>query len=494
MNSSPVSVPVANSRERFHGRIVFLVAFPCIAFGLEPYGKMLFQSLTILLLAYIGYEIFMEHSEGKDRILSDPCVLSSIVTFGIFFGISNFPFFGTTDYEFGDSFQDVNYVWMNRAMLLVGVSAVAMWIGYGSAVGKYATSQLRESRYLKKFLRKSYRLRWPVIWLCLIVSIFSRYAQISLGIFGYSSEIEQLYALAPFRQYLDIGASLGRVGLVGVSLAYFSGDDRSFYMKCTLIIFLLYEVAFGFLSGLKLQSIAPLIIVGLCRYVFVGKIPIWNILAAAIVLYFAYMIIEPFRFMRYSDESFKNRDIAATGSAMWDIAKDPERFSFEETSYRQSFVLRSGLTLEAARSIRFKEESRLPDDAPKFLQKILISPIYAFVPRLLWQGKPIADIGIWYGRAVYGTKIDLGSSAMSPVGYLYFAGGGIAVLVGFCLLGLMLRVFCYSFWNIGSGGMFVFLGMLGMYFWIDSDVAGVFISTFRFLPLLIISQRFLFLS
>ncbi|MBE0669380.1 MAG: hypothetical protein IH588_02225 [Anaerolineales bacterium] len=475
-------------------RILFLVAFLCIAFALEPYGKLLFQLLTFLLLAYIGYEIFMERSEGKGRILSDPCVLSSIVTFGIFFGISNFIFFGSTDYVFGGSFQDVNYVWMNRAMVLVGVSAVAMWTGYGSRVGKYGTSQLRESRFLTKFLRKSYHLRWPVIWLCLIVSIISRYVQISLGVFGYSSEIEQLYALAPYRQYLDIGASLGRVGLVGVSLAYFSGDHKSFYMKCTLLIFLLYEVAFGFLSGLKLQAIAPLIIVGICRYVIAGKIPIWNILASAIILYFAYMIIEPFRIMRYSDESFQTRNIVSTGSAMWDIATDPDRYSFGETDYFQSFVLRSGLTLEAARSIRFKEESGLPENAPKFLQNALISPVLAFVPRLIWQDKPFGDLGTWYGRVVHHSPVDLTAYSMSPVGYLFFAGGSIGVLVGFYIIGLFLRVSCYSFYNIGSGGMFVFLGMLGMFFWIDNDIAGTFTSVFRFLPLLIVSQRFLFVS
>jgi hypothetical protein len=494
MNASAAFVPLTADRARVMGRILFLVASLCLAYGFEPYGRAVFMLLTFFLLVYIGFEILMERSTGVKRIFADPCALSSIVTFGIFFGISNFAFFGTADYEFGDSFQDVNNTWMNRAMLLVCVSAAAMWVGYDSTAGKCFSEQVRNNRFLKGFLRKTYCLRWPVIWICLLVSLVSRFIQISLGIFGYSSEIEQLYALAPYRQYLDIGASLGRVGLVGVSLAYFSGERKSRWTKYALAMFFLYEIFFGFLSGMKLQAVAALIIVGVCRYAITGKIPVWSIVASAIILYFAYTVIEPYRIIRLSDEDFRTRDIVATGSVMLDIAIDPEKYSSMETSHLRSFVLRSGQTLEAARSIRFKEESGLPEDAPEFLRNILISPALAFVPRLAWREKPFGDLGIWYARVVNHSPVDLTSHAMSPVGYLYFAGGSIAVLAAFFVIGLLLRVSCTSFRNMGGGGMFVFLGMLGMFFWIDSDVAGIFTSAFRFLPLLIVSQRFLFES
>jgi hypothetical protein len=477
------------------GRILFTVSSFCVGYGFDLSGENEFIFWTIMLLSYLGFEIIMERLEGEERIFSNPCVISSIGTFGILFGVSNFGCFGTDNYVFADgTFQDVNFVWMNRAMALIFLSAIIMWVGYGSLIGKEIASRLWKNRFIGGFLRKTYRLRWSVIWFCLLASILSRYIQISLGVFGYSSEIDQLYALAAYRQYLDLGVSLGRVGLAGVALAYFSGEEKSFYTKIMLVFFLIYEILFGFLVGFKGQTIVPLIIVGLCQYIVTGKNPKWSIFIAIIVLYFSYMIIEPFRVIRNSDESFQNRNIAEIGSTMWNIAKGAERPSFEESSYLAGFISSSGLIVEAARSIRFKEENDIPEGAPEFLRNILISPIYAFVPRFFWQSKHLANIGGWYAQVVHQQTTDTNSIGMSPIGYLYFTGGIIAVLVGFYFIGLLIRIFCRRFSGFESGGIFVFIGMLSMFIFVDSAVDSMFASVFRFFPLLILTQRFIFIE
>lgn len=481
---------------RTFGRSIFIVVPPLIGYGFGISGGVGFVFWTVMLLAYLGYEMLMERVEGKRKIFSDPCVISTVATFGITFGVSNIGCLGAENFVFADgSFQDLDYVWLNRAMTLIFVSAVMMWVGYDSPVGRLAANRFWKNRFFENFLRKTYRLRWPVIGLCLVASVASRYVQASLGVFGYSSEIDQLYAVAAYRQYLDIGVSLGRVALVGLSLAYFSGEDRSPSVKYALLLFLVLEVGFGFLSGFKGQTITPILIVMICQYIITGKFSKRGIIATALILYASYLIIEPFRFLRYSDEGFRGRDIATIGSAMWEIAEDPDRFGFNrETSRLEEFINRTGLTVEAARTIRFKEEIGIPEGAPQFLRNILISPVYAFVPRLVWESKPFGNLGQWYGQAIHRETTEVNSIGMSPVGYLYLTGGVIGVVVGFYAVGFLLRIFSGSLVAVGSGGMFVFIGMMSMFMFVDSSVDIMFASWFRFLPLLVLSQRYLFVS
>jgi len=482
-------------RTRMFGRFCFIVVPFLVGYGFPFSGESKFIFWTVALISYLGYEIFMERKEGNGKVFSDSCLISSIATFGITFGISNIGCIGAENFLFADnSFQDIDYFWINQAMSLIFASSIIMWFGYDSYIGRAASNRLWESRFIDNFLKKTYRVRWPIIWFCLLVSILSRFIQVSLGVFGYSGEIDQLYAMASYRQYLDIGVSLSRVGLVAVSLAYFSGEDRSSRVKYAIALFLIIEIVIGFLSGFKGQTVMPLIIVGVCQYLATGKIPRWNIAAAIIVLYFSYVIIEPFRILRYSDEYFDGRDIVAIGSAMMAIGGDSDNFALQGKSHWRSVIVRSGLTVEAARSIRFKEENGIPEGAPQFLRNMLISPIYAFVPRLVWGGKPFGNLGQWYGQAIYQETTENNSIGMSPVGYLYFAGGVVGVLVGFYVIGATIRIFCGSNILSGSGGMFVFIGMLSVVMFVDSAVDSMFSSVFRFFPLFLLGQRLIFVS
>src|SRR3546814_15261390 len=77
--------------------------------------------------------------------------------------------------------------------------------------------------------------------------------------------------------------------------------------------------------------------------------------------------------------------------------------------------------------------------SPTFLTNIALSPAYAFIPRVIWKEKPSGDLGLWYTHVVMGLG-SYSSTAMGPVTYLYFAGGALAVFVGFMGFGILQKV------------------------------------------------------
>ena len=51
----------------------------------------------------------------------------------------------------------------------------------------------------------------------------------------------------------------------------------------------------------------------------------------------------------------------------------------------------------SANVITYKDKFGIPDnDNPMFLQSIIFSPAYAFIPRTVWRSKPRDQIGAWY--------------------------------------------------------------------------------------------------
>jgi len=81
---------------------------------------------------------------------------------------------------------------------------------------------------------------------------------------------------------------------------------------------------------------------------------------------------------------------------------------------------------------------------------------------------------------------------MSPFTYLYFAGGFVAVFMGFFVVGVVQRVWLERFLLAGSGGVVIYMGMLGGLVNIDSSFNTFFIGLVRLFPLLLLAQYGLF--
>lgn len=448
---------------------------------------------TVLMLGYLSGEIWnLCTNEGRWNWLN-PVILASFFTFVLSFGVSNVIFFMPEEMVTLVGLEPIATPWMNQLMFLVMLGTLAMWLGYDCWVGRKLGQMVQNSRFMKRWMSTSTQFNRPVVCAFLGLSLGARLVMINLGVYGFSSDLDQLIVGATYIQYLTIAESLGQLALLGLALQCFASSRPNLFNRQILLLVLSYEVAFGFLSGFKSQVFMPFIVVGFAYYSQRHRIPRWMIPAVLVGIFAAYAVIEPFRGARYHDASFDGTDVgsiattmATAGSAGGDDDEGP--------STALSVLARVNLTYVASRGIEYAATTRLPENSPNFLGELFLAPVYAFVPRFLWEGKPFQSIGFWYTVEVMGYGLEdgiLSSTAMGPVTYLNFAGGPLAILVGFFAIGMLQRMLFDGFQSFGIGGLIIFFGLLRSLVMIDSAVNTMFTSIIRLLPLLIIAQYLL---
>lgn len=94
---------------------------------------------------------------------------------------------------------------------------------------------------------------------------------------------------------------------------------------------------------------------------------------------------------------------------------------------------------------------------------MIIAPIIAFIPTILWPGKyefinSIAD-GVEFGRLYFGLDNNASGVAITQVGELYLNFGLIGILVGTFLIGILLRLSYRTFIEYGRNPLGVLIYM-----------------------------------
>jgi hypothetical protein len=257
-----------------------------------------------------------------------------------------------------------------------------------------------------------------------------------------------------------------------------------------LVLILLYELGFGFLSGFKGAVVTPIVIIGFVYYSQKNKFH-WMLLPALSVgIIAAYAVIEPFRDYRNTNINYSGTSVASIATAI----NSTNWFDSSKTNERASTGLlvlaRSNLTYVGSLGIEFSAKQKLPKESPKFLEDTLLAPIYAIVPRFLWRSKSIENTGQWYTTTVVGLDV-FSSTAMSPFTYLNFAGGPLAVGIGFFLVGVLQRGIFHGLRRFGGGGTLMLLGMLGVLSQMEHSYSHFLVNFIRLFPMLFLAQYFL---
>ena len=259
-----------------------------------------------------------------------------------------------------------------------------------------------------------------------------------------------------------------------------------------MVFLLVYESIFGFLLGQKGAVVMPLATTGAVYYYTKNRFPWKAFLAGIVLLYMAYVVIEPFRRSRYDDPDFQSGSIVAIASNVISAGKSYERDSAIDI-FKSQIAMRINSTLMAACSVKYMDEKGLNQDAPAFLWNLFLSPFHAVVPRFIWPTKPMESTGQWFNKEVLGAPEDAASSfAMTPIGYLYFAGEAYAICIGFFLIGILQRWAAFSFSGRGSGSEVIYFCLLGTLVQLDNSVNAIFLYTARNLLLAIGVQYILF--
>lgn len=493
-----LDVPVLGARKP----IAAHVALSLIVLALGAYAKnsdeisdtgsdVAFPALCLLVIGYAAAQSLLVRRCERALWLVNPAITSAFLLHLLPTASAlSLPFL-PEELQWGagfDPFADqwaIRYEWLN----LLGV--VALWTGYWSGLAGLIARTLASSHALRRLIRPGLSLNLGVAIALVLVSTGFRLLTIRLGLYGYSASPERRELADAYAQYLGMAGELGKVVLVAVSLATFRGKLGKWPMLALLVT----ETVFGILSGFKSAVIVPSIIVGLCAYAVRGRLP--AILVPTVVLgtFMAYAVIQPFREARFREFEFDSTSLSSivdTFVASRDSAYAQAEPDGPVAATTASFFVRMSDVVTAAKGIEFAERWQvLPEGSPDFLRDILLSPLYSVVPRLLWEGKPLNDVGGWYTQVVMGEGTT-SSTAMYPVTFLNFAGGALAVVLGFLVVGVIQSALFRGVAAHSGAALFVAICLVGSLGHVDSVYYTFFISLIRNVPLLFGLQWILF--
>ncbi len=477
--------------------VFFFLALLGYCFSLLPGlpQESYFVFLSLLLVSYLAAEVRNLRRSRPELWMTNPVVLTSFFTFAVAFGATNFVFFLPDRHARAllGTLWPVDFAWMNAAVTLALAGAFAMWRGYYSGFGPTVVLTMRRFNLLQKLLRRDFAVRMPSVLLLVLISTLCRFGKMMLGIYGYSSTLSGLSRAASYSQYLNIGESLGKLALVALALHYFF--RAAGYRRVGILLFILFfvETFFGVLSGMKSQVVFPMAILVLASYLAKNRMP--RVLLAATFLSFvvSYQLVDSFRSARTNDPGFQNRSVSSIFETA--LGLRPAEVELSAAEKKVPVLLRIAgrlnATAVASRAVEFKDQGRVSGEDPKFLRNLLMSPAYALIPRLVWPTKPFEDLGSWFNEIVLGHSFQ-SSVGMSPVSYLYFAGGLLVVLAAFFFVGVWQRVLYEEFLFAGPGGVIVFVGMLMPLVKMPHSFYALIIYVIRMVPLLLIAQFALF--
>jgi hypothetical protein len=440
-----------------------------------------------LLLVYCYSEFRALRAVDPNLFWINPVVLSTVLAFVIPFGITNVIYFLPESVTAFVGIIPGATPWMNQMMLYVVIAACSMWIGYRSAVGRRMGKAVEKNSLLKKWMVISFRVSTPALFLLCAVSLVARLFAIKLGVYGYSSTYDDLIEGAKYREYLSMADSLGKLSLVAAAIQCFSAQRYVLSHRQILWALLTYEVCFGFLTGFKSAVVMPFIIVAIAYYTQRKRFPMWIGPAIVASVLASFVVIESFRLARNEEMGFSGTSISAIISTMTGAVSDDSVSVPPIVSTGVSFLTRSNLTYHASLGIEYSHTQELPSDSPEFLRDIMWAPVHAVVPRLVWDSKPLQNIGLWYTNEVLGLSL-YSSTAMSAITYLNFAGGLFAIVLGFLAIGVLQRSLFDGLRPFGGGGLIVLLGLLSTLIVTESAFNSFIVGIVRLLPALVVAQ------
>jgi len=482
---------------RFWIYVLFGLIYLFILFLGKFYGsETIFLIKSLYLTLYLITEIIEARMEDRKNWMLNPAVLASVMTFILGYGITNLIFFIPDSISRNDAFLNLGddpLNLLNIAMDSVIFGAVSMWVGYRSNLGIFLFRMMTTSLVnIKKYFKNTFTVNINLIYSFVAISILVRFYAIIIGVYGYAQSPEEISEAAGISQYIYLLGLLAQYSLLVISLVYFSAEEQNKFKKF-LIALIIIEVFFGLISGMKSLVVMPFIIPLVAFFVLKRKIKKYYLGLAVIAIVVAYIIIEPFRILRNMDPNFKStpKYILQTLYDAYILNKQIGLIQETDTEFFLfAFLSRNNYIMDAAKAIDYKDRVGLKEDDPDFSNRLLSIPMQAVIPRFIWSDKPLENIGLWFTQKVYGKEY-YSSTAMSPFGFLYFAGGNFLIIIFFFIFGIMQNAL-FRFIALGSGGIIIFLGLLSSVVLIDSSVNTIFVTWFRFYPMFIILQYITF--
>lgn len=403
--------------------------------------------LTLILLIYLSLEVIRLYRFDNRRFLLNPAFLCAVMTLGLYYGVTNSLYYFPANDVASVGIKPIVTEAMIKLEFMAVIAAAGMWIGYWSKTSQKMVDSNYSQRMIERYFTNDVELKdWAIIFL-VGVGLFSRLLQLYMGVYEYSGSYDAFIKAAAYTQYFNLGGYFGKISLMVIALQYYA-KPPSLKTRVWFFLILFIELFLGgFLTGFKKFVILPFIIIILSQYSRTGKASVVWILLIVIGINVAYPVIERFRAIRNSMETnFPSSSIVGITQIMFfPTEKQVSNASYDEKEDDAPVYLRvmsrtSMLQVGSLGVAFYDQHDNMPEGSPEVITEILLSPLYSWIPRFIWSGKTLQNIGLWYTQVVMDFKYLFSSTAMGMITYLYIGGGYLVVLLGFMFIGMMQRI------------------------------------------------------
>ena len=321
-----------------------------------------------------------------------------------------------------------------RALWLVAIGITAWGVGYCVAPSRAARALAGRTvgSLGRRFTgqTRSWVAPWILFAVGMAAALTSSAATGKFGYLGSGSSKSSLSAIGGLLGALSLCAPLGTAA---AALQLF--HERSPRARVTLTVLLLAEVAFGGLAGGKQSYVVAVLAVLIPFSATRRRLP--KVTVAVVVLIFLVIII-PF------NRTYRGISHHGSASLGQTISEAPGILRDTASASSLASVLPESLGYLAQRIREIDNPAIILQRTPgqiRFLSPLLLveDPLAGLVPRGLWPGKPVWNVGEQFSRDFYELPPTT-SSADTVIGGLYWHGGWVPVIVGMLLLGCGVRV------------------------------------------------------
>lgn len=325
------------------------------------------------------------------------------------------------------------------AVLAASLGLVAMTVGYRAGPGRLP------ARTFDRVLRWAqppghWRLRFPTVPIFIyLIGLAARLVEIGTGRYAYLANPTS--SLGSYAQILADLAKFAQYGLLLMALDALA-LSRTARARWTFYAAFCTELGFALFSGVKGNLLFTLLIVAIVFAKVRNRLPRRAVAGVLVAL----VVVIPFN---STYRSYIRGPLGSSGQVVSNsaaLADIPSALAASLTSQSPAATLTSTGSYLAKRFreidnlalIMQRTPSQIPFAGPGGL---LLGPVVGLVPRVVWPGKPVEDVGYQFSQQYYNLPpTQYTSSAITLPGSLYRYGGLPALLIGMALIGAAVRL------------------------------------------------------
>ena len=282
-----------------------------------------------------------------------------------------------------------------------------------------------------------------LIFFLAVSTIFQIYFQIT-GIAGYGSSIE--YTTGIFSFIKNIQGNFNQIILILTCYVVFVERYKNPKFKNFFYILLIIQAIMGLLSGMKENFLLPILYASVAFIIGGGRVKKSFVIVGFGILILLYPLNNSYRNIINDPFLNKGNSMVNIVLAIENIQQDP--LSKTLLGGVESYSARSSMYGYLDNSIKTETNWNYY----KNMNRYWAIPLVWLIPRSFWPEKPRSDVGAIYNDILVGRT----TNSITPmnVGWSYFEGGIVFVLIIFVLMGIFFSKIDYS--NIQKPIVFFF--------------------------------------